>query len=498
MAYLEMNNITKIFPGVKALDGVNFELNLGEIHTLVGENGAGKSTLVKVLAGAYKRDEGNINIEGKKAKILTPKDAMKQKIFSVQQHYSLQPNMTVAENIKFGRYSSSAGFINWKSVLKDAEDFVNELGFGEIDVKKKVYELSVAEGQIVEIVKALYRKPKILIMDEPSAVLPKNDLEKLHSILQKIKKDIGIIYISHHFEEIFKISDRITVLKDGKNVDVVKPSEINEEELCKMMVGRDIGDMYPSRDKDKSDETVLKVAGLTTRKIHNVNFELKKGEILGIAGLVGAGRTELCEALFGLDPLIGGSVNLKNRKVSNKTPRRSISNGFGFVTEDRHKTGLILPMTVKKNISLVGYKKISKWTFIKGKKDRDAAQEYIDKLKIATPTMNQLAEYLSGGNQQKVVLSKWLFSGADVLLLDEPTRGIDVGTKAEIYKLMKELTRDGMSIIMVSSELPEILGMSDRILVMHKGKIAGELYPEETSEEEILAYAAGLKTKTIN
>ncbi len=498
MAYLEMSNITKIFPGVKALDKVNFSLDVGEIHTLVGENGAGKSTLVKVLAGAHKRNTGDIIIDGKKAKILSPKDAMKWNIFSVQQHYSLQPNMTVAENIKFGNYPSSLGMISWKKVAKETDEFVKELGFDEIDVRKKVYELSVAEGQIVEIVKALYRKPKILIMDEPSAVLPKNDLDKLHNILQKIKKDIGIIYISHHFEEIFKISDRITVLKDGKNVDVVKPSDIDEDELCKMMVGRDIGDMYPSRDNNKDEEIVMKVENLSTKKVYNINFSLKRGEILGIAGLVGAGRTELCEALFGLDPLTNGKVSLKNKEIHNRSPRRSISNGFGFVTEDRHKTGLILPMTVKKNISLVGYKKISKFTFVNGKNDKKVAKEYIDKLKIMTPTMNQLAEYLSGGNQQKVVLSKWLFSGADVLLLDEPTRGIDVGTKAEIYKLMKDLTKKGMSIIMVSSELPEILGMSDRILVMHKGRIAGELYPEQTSEEEILAYAAGLKNKTVN
>ena len=498
MAYLEMSNITKIFPGVKALDKVNFSLDIGEIHTLVGENGAGKSTLVKVLAGAHKRNTGDIKIDGKKAKILSPKDAMKLKIFSVQQHYSLQPNMTVAENIKFGNYPASLGMISWKKVVKETADFVKELGFDEIDVKKKVYELSVAEGQIVEIVKALYRKPKILIMDEPSAVLPKNDLDKLHNILQKIKKDIGIIYISHHFEEIFKISDRITVLKDGKNVDVVKPSDIDEDELCKMMVGRDIGDMYPSRENHKNEEIVMKVENLSTKKVYDINFNLKRGEILGIAGLVGAGRTELCEALFGLDPLIKGKISLENKEIHNRSPRKSISHGFGFVTEDRHKTGLILPMTVKKNISLVGYKKISKLTFVDGKKDKNVAKEYIDKLKIMTPTMNQLAEYLSGGNQQKVVLSKWLFSGADVLLLDEPTRGIDVGTKAEIYKLMKDLTKKGMSIIMVSSELPEIIGMSDRILVMHKGKIAGELYPEQTSEEEILAYAAGLKNKAIN
>jgi len=498
MAYLEMSNITKIFPGVKALDKVNFSLDIGEIHTLVGENGAGKSTLVKVLAGAHKRNTGDIKIDGKKAKILSPKDAMKLKIFSVQQHYSLQPNMTVAENIKFGNYPASLGMISWKKVVKETADFVKELGFDEIDVKKKVYELSVAEGQIVEIVKALYRKPKILIMDEPSAVLPKNDLDKLHNILQKIKKDIGIIYISHHFEEIFKISDRITVLKDGKNVDVVKPSDIDEDELCKMMVGRDIGDMYPSRENHKNEEIVMNVENLSTKKVYDINFNLKRGEILGIAGLVGAGRTELCEALFGLDPLIKGKISLENKEIHNRSPRKSISHGFGFVTEDRHKTGLILPMTVKKNISLVGYKKISKLTFVDGKKDKNVAKEYIDKLKIMTPTMNQLAEYLSGGNQQKVVLSKWLFSGADVLLLDEPTRGIDVGTKAEIYKLMKDLTKKGMSIIMVSSELPEIIGMSDRILVMHKGKIAGELYPEQTSEEEILAYAAGLKNKAIN
>ncbi len=488
-----MKRITKTFPGVKALDNVDFDLEIGEIHTLVGENGAGKSTLIKVLAGIHRRDSGSIEIMGKKTHISTPKDAIKSGIYSVQQHYSLQPNMSVAENIMFGEYSGSkAGMINWRKIFSAADEFVKTIGFEDIDVSRNVCDLSVAEGQKVEIAKALYRNPKILIMDEPSAVLPKNDLERLHEILQRIKKDIGIIYISHHFEEIFEISDRISILKDGKNVDTVLPSEIDNDALVRLMVGRDIGDMYPPRTDSSQKEVVLEVEGLSTSKLHNVSFELKKGEILGIAGLIGAGRTELCQAIFGLD-VHTGKIRLKGREVHNRSSRRAICNGFGFVTEDRHKTGLVLPMSVKNNISLAAHKKICKLCFVSERADKRAAQEFVEKLRISTPGIGQLVEFLSGGNQQKVVLAKWLFNGAEVLLLDEPTRGIDVGTKAEIYRLMKNLVKEGISIIMVSSELPEIIGVSDRILVMHKGRIAGELNPEDTSEEEILAYAAGLK-----
>lgn len=492
-----MRGITKTFPGVRALDKVDFDLEIGEIHTLVGENGAGKSTLIKVLSGAHKRDSGIIEINGKNVHITSPRDAIRYGIYTVQQHFSLQPNMTVAENIKFGKYNSSIiGLVNWKRLFEETDRFLRDIGFDDIDATKNICELSVAEGQKVEIAKALYRKPKILIMDEPSAVLPKNDLEKLHSILQRIKKDVGIIYISHHFEEIFKISDRISVLKDGKNVDTVFPSEINNDSLVKLMVGREIGDMYPSRTEFRNENVVLQVGNLSTTKLHDISFELREGEILGIAGLMGAGRTELCKAIFGLDAH-NGNIEFKGRKVHNRTPGKAILNGFGYVTEDRHKTGLVLPMSVKNNISLVGHRKICNLCFVNSKKDKQAALEFIEKLKIVTPGMSQLVEFLSGGNQQKVVLAKWLFNGAEVLLLDEPTRGIDVGTKAEIYRLMKKLTNDGMSIIMVSSELPEIIGMSDRILVMYKGRIAGELSPEETSEEEILAYAAGLKVQNL-
>ena len=488
-----MKEITKTFPGVKALDRVSFDLELGEIHTLVRENGAGKSTLIKVLSGAHKRDSGTIEINGRNVHISSPHDAIHHGIYTVQQHFSLQPNMTVAENIKFGNYGKPKSIlINWKNLFREAAAFLKEIGFEDIDVSKNVCELSVAEGQKIEIAKALYRKPKILIMDEPSAVLPKNDLERLHSIMQRMKKDIGIIYISHHFEEIFSISDRISVLKDGRNVDTILPSEIDNDGLVRLMVGREIGDMYPSRRESQTDEVVLKVNGLSTNKLHDLSFELKKGEILGIAGLMGAGRTELCEAIFGLSNC-SGTIKLNGKSINNRNPARAISNGFGFVTEDRHGTGLVLPMSVKNNISLAGHRKICNLRFVNTKKDRSAANEYIEKLKIATPSMTQLVEYLSGGNQQKVVLAKWLFNGAKVLLLDEPTRGIDVGTKAEIYRLMKRLTEDGMSIIMVSSELPEIIGMSDRIIVMHKGRITGELMPGKTSEEEILSYAAGLK-----
>lgn len=493
MAYLEMSGITKEFPGVRALDNVDFDLQIGETHALVGENGAGKSTLVKVLAGAISKDAGEIRINGQHASISSPKDAIRYGIITVQQHFSLQSNMTVAENILFGSYPKRRRFIDWKSLYDKAESFLAGIGFDDINVKSTIAQLGVAEAQKVEIAKALYRKPRILIMDEPSAVLPKNDLKKLYLILDRIKKETGIIYISHHFEEIFAISDRITVLKDGKKVKTVLPSEVDEEGLVKLMVGRELGDMYPAKKQPAGEEVVLSVKELTTGKLNKITFRLKKGEILGIAGLIGAGRTELCEALFGLVPLTHGEIMVNGEKIENTSPRRAIQNGFGFVTEDRHKTGLILPMAVRNNLTLAGYKKVCRCSFIDTKKDIAAANEYVEKLKISTPSIEQLVEFLSGGNQQKVVLAKWLFSEAKILLFDEPTRGIDVATKTEIYRLMRKLTMDGVSIIMISSELPEIIGMSDRILVMKDGCITGELFPDETSEEEILSYAAGLK-----
>lgn len=491
---LEMTGICKQFPGVKALDMVDFELQAGEIHTLVGENGAGKSTLIKVLFGEYPKDAGQIKIDGQVIPMNHPKAAKRQGIYAVQQHFSLVPTMTVAENLFFADYPKRRGpLIHWKKVRSEARAFLDKIGFSDIDVNARINEIAVADCQKVEIAKAVRQNPRILIMDEPSGVLPKSDLNILYGLLDRLKEQgVGIVYISHHFEEIFHISDRITVLKDGRNMKTLDRKETNQDEIVSLMVGRDISEMYPKRTSIPGN-TILTVDGLTTRRLEKVSFTLREGEVLGIAGLVGAGRTELCEAIFGMHRDRQGGLKIGKTPLRNKSPLEAIGNGFGFVTEDRHRTGLVLSMSVNNNISFAGLKKMSRFGFIRGRMERDVSLEYIKSLKIVTPDIHQLVRYLSGGNQQKVVLSKWLYIQPKVLILDEPTRGIDVGAKVEIYKLINRLVQDGLAVIMVSSELPEILGMSDRILVMRNGAIAGEFWPDSVNEEAIVACASGLE-----
>ena len=492
-AYLEMKNIRKTFPGVLALDDVDFDLRQGEVHTLVGENGAGKSTLINVLFGAHKKDHGDIRIQGKSVHISHPKVAQKFGIVAVQQHFSLIPTMSVAENIYYGKYPRTPlGMIDWKRLFANAEDFLKNIGFDDLDVQAQITALSVAEAQKVEIAKAVRQQPKIIIMDEPSAVLPTSDLEKLFRLIIDLKtQQVGIIYISHHFDEVFEISDRITVLKDGKKISTILPSETDHDGLVRLMVGRDVGEMYPQRTANIGPE-ILAIQRLSSETLTDVSFVLHQGEVLGIAGLVGAGRTELCEAIFGLDASARGEVMIEGQPAVIRSPLEAIQRGMGFVTEDRHRTGLMLTMPVQTNITFVGHKKVSRFGILNEKIDQAVTEEYVEKMNIITPSIRQLVQLLSGGNQQKVVLAKWLFTEPKILILDEPTRGIDVGAKVEIYRLINHLVAQGLAVIMVSSELPEILGMSDRILVMRAGRIVGEFLPERTSEEEIIACASGV------
>lgn len=491
---LHMKGITKQYSGVTALNNVELKLNAGEVLALVGENGAGKSTLIKVLCGIISKDAGTILIDGKEAPIKSPLDAQKCGVRSVQQHFSLIPTMSVAENLYYNDFPMKfGGRIDFKEMNKKAGELLESLGFGDIDPTSLVSDLPVANAQRVEVAKAVKFTPKILILDEPSAVLPEKDVQVLFDVIRKLKENgVGIIYISHHMNEVFELADKITILKDGENVVTIDDvASVDQYDLVRYMVGREIQKIYPPLHEDLG-EVVLKVSNLCTDKIHDVSFELHRGEILGLAGLVGAGRTEVCRALFGLDKITSGTIELFGKPYAPKTTKDAISAGFGFVTEDRHFDGLILGDSVERNISFVGLKKQTKYGYVSDKRIRKTAEEYVDLLKIATSSTDKLAVFLSGGNQQKVVLSKWLFTEPQIFLIDEGTRGIDVNAKHEIYELMHKLVENGKSIIMVSSELPEVMQMSNRIKVMREGKIAAEFSHSEATEEAIIAVASGL------
>ncbi len=492
---LSLRDIHKHFAAVHALKGINLEINEGEILAVVGENGAGKSTLIKILCGIIRQDKGELYFNGEEVPDLDPHKSQQLGIKAVQQHFSLIPTMSVAENIFFDilKQKRKAGLLDWKMVESQAQEFLESIGYGEIDAKAMVKDLSVADCQRIEVAKAIRGNSKILILDEPSAVLPETDVNKLFSMLRDVKaKGTAIIYISHHLDEVFEIADRIAVLKDGDLVKVIDdPKTVDNFGLIKLMVGRDINDIYPPIAECKSN-VVLSVKDLSTKHVKNISFDLHEGEILGIGGLVGAGRTELCQALFGMDPITNGEINIHGKPYRSKRPIDAIKNGLGYVTEDRHFDGLILGESVANNITFVGSKKVVKKCLINKKLNNAMAHKYIKELDIKTPSAAQQVYYLSGGNQQKVVLAKWLFIEPKIILLDEATRGIDVGAKREIYYLINQLARSGVSIIMVSSELQEIIQLSNRILVMREGSIVGEFDQEQATEEDIITKASGL------
>ncbi len=495
---LEMKGISKFFNGIKAISNVNLNIRKGTVHALMGENGAGKSTTMKILSGIYKPTEGTILMEGKEIFPNTPKVALDYGIAMIHQELSPIFEMTVAENIFLGREPlySKVHLVNYPKMYKDTKKMFENLDLS-INPKKKMKELSVSEIQMVEIVKAVSYDSKVIIMDEPTSSLADKEVEQLFSIINRLKKDgKGIIYISHKMDEIFRISDDITVFRDGEYISTNLAKDLDQETLIKQMVGRELTDVFPERNRSVKEEIALSVEGISAPGyFENVSFQVKKGEILGLTGLMGAGRTEVAKAIFGMIPIESGSIKLKGEPIKIKEPKDAIKHGIALVTEDRKEEGLVLPMSVKQNITLSSLKSVSSGPMMKRNTEKQVADDMIKSLKIKTHHRNQLVETLSGGNQQKIVLAKWLLTNPTILILDEPTRGIDIGAKTEIYKLMDHLTKEGYSIIMISSEMPEVLGMSDRIIVLSEGKVMGTLSPKEATQEKILSLATANKVE---
>ena len=485
-----MEDIDKSFPGVHALDHCRFEINAGEVHALVGENGAGKSTLMKVLTGIYQKNGGKIFLNGKQVNFSNPNEAQSAGIGMIHQELNLMPHLTVAENIFIGKEIMKGIFIDQKTINRRAGELLKSLKLN-IDPKAKVMDLSVAKQQMVEIAKALSYDSKIIIMDEPTAALTDKEIEELFRFIRDLKaKNRAIVYITHRIDEIFVISDRVTVMRDGQYVDTLETKETDKDTIIKKMVGRVIYEQSKTKSAAGSNApVVLEVKGLKSRVVKDVSFELKKGEILGIAGLVGAGRTETARLIFGADAKQNGEIFVKRKKVEINSPRDAVNNGICYLSEDRRKYGLAVDLSVQENATMACLENFIDKGFINFKKEKKVAHEYIKKLDIKTPSVKQLTKNLSGGNQQKVVVAKWLIKNCDIIIFDEPTRGIDVGAKSEIYKLMNDLTKEGKSIIMISSELPELLRMSDRIVVMCEGAKTAVLNIEEANQENIMKYA---------
>ncbi len=494
---LELNKINKSFPGVKALSDVSLSFHKGEVHGIVGENGAGKSTMMKILTGLFKEDSGTITLNEEPVKINSPLNAQNLGLSIIFQELNLVESLNIAENIFVGRlHKSKCGGVDWKSVNCEAGMLIKKVGLN-IDPKTKVGKLSVAQKQMVEIAKALSYHAQIIIMDEPSATLTNVELENLFNIIFDLKKNgTTVIYISHRLDEIFKLCDRVSVLRDGQVISTNLIGAMTKEKIIEEMVGRNLENEFPKRKGKPQDEIVLKVDGLTAKKaFHNISFELHRGEILGIAGLVGSGRTEIVRAIFGADSFEKGNVTVCDVTYKKLTPKKSINNKIAFVTEDRKLQGLILLENITKNVALANIKKYSRFGFMLNKKEANNANDYIDKLNIKTPTARQKVLQLSGGNQQKVIIAKWLNTDADIIILDEPTRGIDVGAKYEIYLLINKLVDEGKSVIMISSEMEEVVNMSDRILVISDGELKGELSEELQTAENVLRFAI-LQEKT--
>lgn len=491
---LEMIGVSKVFAGAVALRDVSFSARKGEIHALVGENGAGKSTLMKILAGAIHADSGRILIEGKERHIHNPLDAIRLGISVIYQEFMLAPHLTVAENIFIDNISGGSGFVNWKALKKKAQDQLDKLGFDDINPSAKVGSLTVAYQQVVEICKCLTRKTSILVLDEPTAVLTFSEIEKLFEILKNLRNNgVTIVYISHRLEEIFQIADRITVLKDGRNVDTVEVSSVNKNLLVTMMVGRELKQMFGERHA-KIGETVLKVEDLKVgRLVNGVSFHVKSGEVVGFSGLIGAGRTEAMRAIFGADPVSSGRVVYFGNEVHFKDPRNAIRNKFGLVSEDRKKEGVLLFQSIRINTTITAVNKIrSGMPFINHGKEKQMVRKLLESLSTKYRSTEDPVRSLSGGNQQKIALAKWLFAECKCLVFDEPTRGVDVGAKVEIYKIINQLAEQGVAVIIISSEMPEIIGMCDRVYVMRQGLIAGELQKNELTEEELIRLAMGV------
>jgi ribose transport system ATP-binding protein len=490
---LKMEGISKGFPGVQALSNVQLELREGEVLGLVGENGAGKSTLMKILTGIYQKDEGKIIYQGQEIELNNTKEAQEMGISIIHQELNLAQDLTVAQNIFIGREPKKALglLLDEKGLNERTEKLFQQLKI-HLNPKEQVANLSVAQQQMVEIAKALSFNSKVLVMDEPTAALTNAEIEVLFEIIERLKKDgVGIIYISHRMEELTRITDRITVMRDGEYINTVDTKDTTIDEIISMMVGRQIYQSAKPEVSSRQEEVVLEVKNLNRGKaLKDISFTLRKGEILGFAGLMGAGRTEVARALFGADPIDSGEIFINGEKVKIKSPKDAVKHGIGYLSEDRKRFGLMVDLDVKTNIAIANINTfLGAVGIMKDKSIRQTSQQMVETLSIKTPSVDQPLRLLSGGNQQKVVIAKWLIRDCDILIFDEPTRGIDVGAKGEIYKLLNELAKQGKSIIMISSELPEILRMSHRLMVMCEGRITGELSHENASQESIMKYA---------
>jgi len=501
MPLLEMKEIVKEFPGVRALDGVTFALEAGEFHALVGENGAGKSTLMKVLSGVYPGGtyEGEIVVDGKAQAFKNVRDAENAGIAIIFQELSLVKELTVGENIFLGQAPSKLGVINWSELYHRASKLLSDLHL-DIDPRTPVGNLGIGQQQLVEIAKALSKNARILVLDEPTAALTESEVDSLFDILTKLKaRGVGMIYISHKLDEVFRMSDRITVLRDGRTVGTHATSDLDKAKVISLMVGREVGDIFPKVEHEFGD-VALEVKNLSAysfdkvdkKIVDDVSFEVRQGEVLGIAGLMGAGRTEMLMTIFGAWPgRYSREIRIFGRNVDIEEPADAIRNGIGFVTEDRKRYGLILDQTILDNMTLAGLRDICGRFLTSRSRETVAARGPFNSLRVKAPSPLTITGTLSGGNQQKVVLGKWLLTGPKVLFLDEPTRGIDVGAKQEIYGEINKLAKQGLAIVLVSSELPEVLGLSDRIIVLHEGKKTGEFYRSEATPEKIMAAATG-------
>lgn len=488
---LQMNNIHKSFPGVCVLKGVNLTLRKGELLALVGENGAGKSTLINILGGIHKKDEGEILIEGRPAQIDTVLSARSYGISIIHQELVLVPYLTVAENIFINREPQKYGFVDKKQMYQKAQKFIDGLGL-KLNAKDQVGDLNIAQQQMVEIAKSIFFQAKIIVMDEPTSSLSEREIESLFENIRMLKKKgIGIIYISHRLSELEQIADRITILRDGEAVYTGNANEVTNDDIVRMMVGREVVNYY-TRTYNRTEKIVLRVRDLSSEKVKNISFEVKAGEIVGFAGLVGAGRTEVIKALLEFDRKISGEVWINDQKVDIKKPADAYRYKIGYIPENRREESLFGLQSVRFNLTIEVLKNFIQGICVNKEKEKAITEDYINRLSIKTPTQKTYIQNLSGGNQQKTVISRWLAAKPVVLIMDEPTRGIDVGAKAEIYELMNGLAREGIGIVMISSELPEVINMSDRVIVMREGEISKILEKEELSQEKIMKYAVNV------
>jgi len=490
-ALLELKAISKTFPGVRALDNVSFDVNPGEVHALLGENGAGKSTLIKIISGVYRPDGGEMLVDGQPVQFTNPGQAQAIGIATIYQELGLYPELTVAENIFMGHMPRTAlGSLDWKTAQARSRELLDTLEATELDVRARVGTLNVGNRQRVEIAKALSRNARLLILDEPTAALTSRDVDQLFNIVRKLReRGVGLIYISHRLEEVFELADRVTVLRDGQYISTRPVSEVTEPELIRAMVGRTLDNLYPKLDTTPG-EVVLRVRDLHRRpSTRGVSFEMRAGEIVGWAGLVGSGRSEMAQVLFGFLPADSGTIEVFGKPASIKSPSDAMRLGIAYIPEDRQRQGLITPMTVRENSSLAVLRQMVRGPFIDRGGEVSLAHSSVKQLDIRTPGIEQLVRNLSGGNQQKIVIAKWLASKPKFLIVDEPTRGIDVGAKAEIHRLLSSLAAQGLAILMISSDLPEVLGMSDRILVMRQGRLVAEYSRAEATQEKIVGAA---------